>query len=182
MNKNLVIHPSDCSTDFLQPCYQKLENTHLITGNKTFAEVKALCLSHQRILMMGHGFPHGLFSVGQFPGSYGTIIDSRMVELLEKKENNVFIWCDADQFVKSHNLKGFFTGMFISEVSEASHCGLGVVSESLVKESNEAFAAIVSKYINCASKELYDNVKNEYKRVADNNRVAAYNHSRLYYK
>ena len=43
---------------------------------------------------------------------------------LKKKDNSVFIWCNADQFVNRYNLKGFYTGMFISEVMEAVFCGL----------------------------------------------------------
>ena len=116
--KTLVIHPNDRSTWFLENVYKNIENLTLVTGNVSRNEVKSMIRDHDRVMMMGHGSPGGLFSVGQFPSqsNNGYIIDSEMVELLKEKDNSIFIWCNADQFVERHNLKGFYTGMFISEV------------------------------------------------------------------
>ncbi len=183
MKSNLVIHPSDTSTVFLSPIYSGLENTSVLVGRTSYDEVFKLCQRHKRILMMGHGSPFGLFAVGQFNSEFFLpyIINDKYVPLFKNQPDNVFIWCNADEFMERNQLKGFYTGMFISETTEAAFCGLGVVEKSIVEASNDAFSAIVHKYINCPKKELYEKVKKEYEVVAKDNIVAAYNHSRLYY-
>jgi hypothetical protein len=92
----------------------------------------------------------------------------------------VFIWCNADKFVNRHELKGFYSGMFISEVSEASFCGLPDTLQSVVDESNNQFATIVGKVINEPLREAYNNIKQQYKVLAEGNPVAQYNYERLY--
>jgi hypothetical protein len=55
-------------------------------------------------MMMGHGMPEGLFSVGQFGGfEFSLIIDNSMAELLKTKSDSVFIWCHADRYVRKNN-------------------------------------------------------------------------------
>jgi len=183
MKKNLVIHPSDISTTFLTPIYRELKNSTVIEEKSSYDEVLKKCQENNRVLMMGHGSPQGLFSVGRFGDVFWMpyIIDYMHVPVFRKQDENVYIWCDANQFVEKYKLKGFYTGMFISEVSEAAYCGLGVVSKSLVEQSNNAFSEILSKYVNHSKQKIYDSVKKEYEIIANDNIVAAYNHSRLYY-
>jgi hypothetical protein len=184
MKKTLIIHPKDPSTTFLDIVYKDVPNQTLITGGVTKSELNELIESHDRVLMMGHGSPSGLFAVGQFlldtaPYS-GYIIDQTTVPLLEKKEGNVFIWCNADRFVDTYKLKGFYTGMFISEVGEAIYCGLPGTQQEEVDESNYGFCEIISKYINEDTENIHENVTKEYGVIADENPVALYNHNRLY--
>jgi hypothetical protein len=103
-----------------------------------------------------------------------------MIWLLSQKKDNVYIWCNADQFVKRHELGGFYSGMFISEVGEASYCGLPGTSQDIVDESNFSFCHILSEYINENKNVIYDNVRMKYGLIAENNPVALYNHKRLY--
>jgi hypothetical protein len=133
-------------------------------------------------MMMGHGYPGGLFSVGQFYNlsGHGTIIDEHTVELLKEKEDNVFIWCNADQFVNKYQLKGFFSGMFISEVGEASYCGVYGTDQDMVDESNYGFCNILAKYINEDKSLIHQNVVKDYGLIAENNPVAYYNNNRLF--
>lgn len=180
MKKTLIIHPKDNSTDFLNIIYSKMENITLVTGGISKTEVNELIESHDRIMMMGHGCPTGLFSVGQFSRSGALIIDYQTVPLLAEKDDSVFIWCNADLFVERFNLKGFYSGMFISEVGEARYCGLPGTEQDQVDESNYGFCEIVSKYINEDKKTLHENVKNEYGVLANDNPVALYNFNRLY--
>jgi hypothetical protein len=70
--------------------------------------------------------------------------------------------------------------MFISEVSEASFCGLPNTLQSVVDESNNQFAAIVGKVINEPLREAYKDIRQQYKILAENNSVAQYNYERLY--
>lgn len=181
--KTLVIHPEDPSTIFLEVIYKNIpeEDKTLITGGISRDEVNELIKSHDRVMMMGHGAPYGLFSCGKFTGpNYGLIINSATVPLLAEKEENVFIWCNADMFVKHFNLKGFYSGMFISEIGEAYYCGIPGMKQDDIDESNFGFSNIISKYITEPKSVIYENVKKEYAVIAEENPVALYNNNRLY--
>lgn len=175
--KTLVIHPKDKSTDFLKPIYENIPNKTIITGGKTKDEVKELIVSHDRVIMLGHGCPSGLFSVGQFP--FGMVINHEMVEVLNEKSENIYIWCNSDLFVNKYGLKGFFSGMFISEVGESKFCGVPS-NQEVVDESNNLFSEVLGECVNEGVENIFDNVRIGYGRITDRNRVAKYNHQRLY--
>jgi hypothetical protein len=178
--KTLIIHPKDSTTSFLDIVYEPIENKTVITGRITKEELHDLIKSHDRIMMMGHGSPFGLFSIGQFKRTGGYIIDHTTVSLLEEKKDSVFIWCNADKFVLEYELRGFYSGMFISEVGEALYCGLPGIPQEIVDESNYGFCEIISKYINEDTDGIYENVRKEYGIIAEENPVALYNNLRLY--
>jgi hypothetical protein len=191
--KTLIIHPEDPSTSFLDIVYAPIENKTVITGGISKSEVQQLIREHDRVMMMGHGSPNGLFSIGKFSGANGLIIDHTTVSLLKEKDNSVFIWCWASEFVKNYKLSGFSSGMFISEVGEASHCSkydqtvddllkikLSTVIQEEVDESNYGFCNIIAKYINEDKELIHENVKKEYGLIAESNPVAFYNNNRLY--
>lgn len=104
-----------------------------------------------------------------------------MVESLRGK-CCIYIWCYADQFVNHHQLTGFFTGMFISEISEALCHGFDDIDdlEIMIKESSYGFAEIVSKYITDPLDVLYQNVLLEYGELAQTNPIASFNFKRLF--
>ncbi len=114
----LIIHPKDQTTEFLKPIYDPIPNKTIITGGVTKTELRKLIETHDRIIMLGHGTPFGLMSVGQFPYTHSYIIDETMATLLSQKKDNIYIWCNADRFVKRNQLSGFSSGMFISELIE----------------------------------------------------------------
>ena len=184
MKKTLVIHPNDRSTDFLIPIYMNLksfpdfDDVTIIRGGYSKDEVDQMIREHDRIMMMGHGSPGGLFSVGQFE-SQGFIINYTTVPLLQDKEC-IFIWCNADRVVEANNLKGLYSGMFISEVSEANYCGLSGTSQAVVNESNEYFARELGLVSNKSLSETYEAIKYSYTMLAESNAVAEYNSNRLY--
>ena len=179
--KTLIIHPKDKSTQFLDIVYETIPNKTIVTGGITKDEVRKLIEEHDRVMMCGHGAPHGLFSVGQFLDCKGGfIIDQSMVEVLSKKDNSIFIWCNADKFVDTFKLRGFYSGMFISEVGEARYCGLPGTEQEQVDESNYGFCNIIAKYINEPKDIIYENVTREYGLIAEENPVALYNNNRLY--
>jgi len=178
----LIIHPQDPSTDFLKQIYAKtIQDKTLITGGISKTELQNLIRNHDRIIMLGHGTPNGLLSVGQFPtvGSY--IIDSSDSEILSTQTDNVYIWCHSNLFVNEHRLKGFFSGMFISESDETFYCDLWDVDLKVIEESNELFVSAVSKYINEPLHVLYENVIKEYGILEKTNPIAKYNLERLYF-
>lgn len=175
----LVIHPDDRSTDFLKPIYENIKAT-VVTGGVSKHDVLKMIYENDRVIMMGHGSPSGLFSVGRFPGSEGYIIDEPMVQALSKTQNNLYIWCNADKFVERYKLKGFYSGMFISEVSEAYYCGLQGTTQEIINESNNVFAQWLGKVINKPLYETYFDIIDKYGTLAQTNPVAQYNNSRLY--
>jgi hypothetical protein len=183
--KTLVIHPKDATTDFLIPIYMNLKSfpdfndVTIIRGGVTKDELNELIKQHDRIMMMGHGSPSGLFSIGQFPNTHSYIIDMDTVSLLQDKEC-IFIWCNADKFVERFNLKGLYSGMFISEVSEANYCGLPGTPQDIVTESNDYFAKELGSVSEKSLDEMYQHIKYTYGMLAEGNAVAEYNHNRLY--
>ena len=178
--KTLIIHPKDKSTQFLDIVYNPIPNKTIITGGVPQEELIKLIEEHDRVMMCGHGSPYGLFAVGQFPDCKGYVIGSNMVETLMKKDNSIFIWCNADQFVNYHKLKGFYSGMFISEVGEAYYCGLPGTTQDIVDESNFGFCNLLSECINEPQDVMYDTIRKTYGEIAEHNPVAHYNFNRLY--
>ncbi len=177
--KTLVIHPQDKSTDFLKPIYSNLEGITVITGGMTRADVDQEIIKHDRIMMMGHGSPGGLFAVGQFTDNPGFIISHGTADILRDKEC-IFIWCNADRFVEANELKGLYSGMFISEVVEANYCNVHNISQDVVDESNNYFAKELGSVSNKSLDEMYQHIKYTYGILTENNAVAEYNHERLY--
>jgi hypothetical protein len=180
--KTLVIHAEDSSTDFLCPIYQTIEDKTVLRKGASKNEISEQIKIHDRVLMLGHGSPEGLFSVGQFKTNNSLIIDSSIASLLAEKEENIYIWCHANKFVERNNLKGFYTGMFVSEFLEVVYCELPLVEDDVINESNDGFSSIVSKYVNDYKSVLYKNTLEEYQIIANRNLVAAYNIDRLYYQ
>lgn len=176
----LIIHPKDPTTNFLKPIYASIENKTVITGGISKPEIRELIKSHHRVIMLGHGTPLGLLSVGQFDGSF-YVIDDSLSDLLSKKENNIFIWCHASGFMEYNQLSGLGTGMFISEIEEAHYFNYGDVDWDIIEESNNCFASIMSRYIDHPLDVLYENVLHEYGKLAEMNPIAKFNFERLYF-
>lgn len=179
MNKKiLVIHLTDKSTDFLKPIYKDLDCDIITDGRISNKELREQIKSHEQIIMLGHGLPYGLINVH----IGGLIINYTHVDLLKEKQNNVYIWCNADLFVNQFKLNGFYSGMFISEVGEALFCGI-VPKENDVVSQNHEFAKILGKYLNkIPLNETYSKIKEEYGLLIESNPIAEYNHQRLYFK
>lgn len=174
----LVIHPDDPSTTFLNYIYQDLPNTTVVTKDKTQDEIIDLIKNHDRIIMLGHGTPQGLMSVGQFPGR-GYVINSEVAPYLTNTEN-IFVWCYASDFVSRYNLEGFSSGMFISEVSEADYLDV-TTTQADVDMSNMLFAYTLGKALlnNDDLNTAMGKVKTAYFTIGAINEVARYNNGRL---
>jgi hypothetical protein len=174
----LVIHPDDPSTTFLKYIYQDLPNTTVVTKGKTQDEIIDLIKNHDRIIMLGHGTPQGLMSVGQFP-SKGYVINSEVAPYLTNTEN-IFVWCYASDFVSRYNLEGFSSGMFISEVSEAEYLDV-TATQADIDMSNMLFAYTLGKALlnNDDLNIVIGKVKTAYFTIGAINEVAKYNNGRL---
>jgi len=178
--KTLVVHPKDSSTSFLENIYKPIINKTVITGGVSKKELIDKIEEHDRVIMMGHGSPYGLFSMGLFEDKGGYIIDGSFITVLKKKNNSFFIWCNADKFVEHYKLKGFYSGMFISEITEAYIFGFRDVKQDIIDESNYGFSNILSEVINNEQEIAYNHVLRSYSVIAKHNPIASYNHNRLY--
>lgn len=175
----LVIHPDDRSTDFLKAVYAGIPNARVITGGMSVWEVDLAIMNADRVIMLGHGTSHGLLSVGQFTGS-AYVVDNQSADMLKYKKECIFIWCYASDYVKNNNLNGFSSGMFISEVSEATYCGIPNQSQEDVDVQCKYFCDLVGAVANRSSKEIYEFVSEEYGEMIPYSKMVEYNHKRLY--
>lgn len=171
MKKTLVIHPTDPTTKVLEQIYLGKDWT-VITTNVSKSTLYEAIMSHDRIIMLGHGAPSGLYGHGRL------VIDSTYVYLLREKDL-VCIWCNADKFVEKYELKGFYTGMIISEMEEAIMYSIPPTIEA-VTESNDLFSGSVAKAIDLEPKEMCESVKKQY--VLDSNDIINFNKQNIYYK
>jgi hypothetical protein len=178
--RTLIVHPKDSTTTFLEKIYKSIPEKKVIDGGVSKIELIEKMEEYDRVMMMGHGSPFGLFNMNLFKDNGGYIIDHSFVPTLSKKNNSVYIWCNADKFVEKFKLKGFYSGMFISEVGEAYICGVHNVNQEIVDESNYGFSEILSEVINENHQVVYNHVMNRYGEIAKNNVVASYNFNRLY--
>jgi len=143
IKRTLVIHPKDVTTDFLIPVYKSL-NPHTTTVLTTYEEVKNDYLTsqikkHDKIIMLGHGFPGGLWGFDRL------LINDSNAELLRGKEL-VGIWCHANQFFEHHGLLGIYSGMIISEPLEAIFYSVPYTNK-MIDESNTLFTKAVTNSI-----------------------------------
>ena len=179
MNKTLVIHPEDDTTDFLCPIYRGMRDKTVIRKNISRKELLELADGHERVIMLGHGSPEGLFAANAFPdrrkGEF--VVDKELVRALRDKDN-IYIWCHADQFVQRHKLTGFYTGMFISEMLEALYYDLDV-SQKSIDHSNKTFTRMVAGQVREHSSEIHRMVKKGYGLLQEVNPVIAFNCERL---
>ena len=113
----IVVHPCDPSTRMLCEIYKGIEGVTLFDSWKQRREIlKAIAAAprDEPILLLGHGCPWGLLDM-----RHGIVIGDADAELLKDRPNLVGIWCYASSYAYTHGLKGFFSGMFISELPEA---------------------------------------------------------------
>ena len=160
MKKTLVIHPDDRSTDFLKIIYERHLNEWTICNSTSITkeELYKLVKKHDKIIMLGHGCPSGLFN----PKTYKLLIDDSFAPLLKTKET-ISIWCHSDKYFRKHNIKGFHTGMIISEVGEA-HYVLGETPLNKEETLNNmiAFSTIIRECIDNKPKEMQDFILKNY--------------------
>lgn len=166
--KTLVIHPKDKSTDFLCPIYADKGWTVIDAIHPQKKLLKQAIKDHDRIIMLGHGTDKGLMNINMH-----TIIDSNMIYLLKDKFI-ISIWCHSDQFMTKYDLKGFYTGMFISDLSEAHYYGIFDSDEDLIDKSNDKFAKALAIHIDDID---LDKIKDFYNN--DDCSVTCYNNNRL---
>lgn len=164
--KTLVIHPNDRSTDFLKIIYEDKDydvltdfrNCLSIGGKQRLLKTIE---QYDRIIMMGHGTPSGLLNV--FDGRFmGYVIDDMFAKVLAKKET-ISIWCNSDRYFVRNKIKGFHTGMIISEVREAAYVlGETPLDKEQTLNNMIAFSTIVRDCIEKTPNEMKDYILEHY--------------------
>jgi hypothetical protein len=179
--KTLVLHPQDRSTDFLKPIYANIKRKTVLSKNISRDKLLEAVRSHDIIIMLGHGSSSGLFNVSGI-GKGVMVVGESLVEELRGKQL-IAIWCNADKFIERYYLHALYSGMFISEVSEARYCNVKG-DQVMVDESNNTFAALLGRMLTETSMDLektYDMVLESYEELGESNAVAKYNSDRFYY-
>ena len=124
--------------------YEGLDGVTLFDSWKQRRKILEAIASAPReepILLLGHGCPGGLYDL-----RYGLIITNADAELLKDRPNLIGIWCYASDYAYAHGLKGFFSGMFISEMPEAIANGVEADAEEVdakVWDFSERFGALL---------------------------------------
>lgn len=123
MSNTLVIHPEDESTKMLKFVYEgkgfDVINDPSISKERLKEEIN----KHTKIIFLGHGTKEGLINplaIKEFDFSKERLflVDDSFKDILKNKET-ISMWCYSDEFFRRNNLKGFHTGMIISEALEA---------------------------------------------------------------
>jgi hypothetical protein len=184
----LVIHPDDRSTDFLKPSYADLDAT-VLTQRDEFYNLAETMKRHNRIIMMGHGSPNGLFMPqieGVEEGENGELfeysdysINDTYADILREKRT-VCVWCNADKYVVPNDLHGFYTGMVISELCEADYCDVKGCNPKQLEQSSTKFTMGLKEAIKVDGPESL----NIFKEIYNNpqNPIMGYNRKRLYFR
>lgn len=135
----LVIHPKDRTTEFLNKLYLGRKEVNLLTQDNTSDEVRKAIHhlpSSQPIYLLGHGSVDGLFSRRDDTGAFDRIIvGHKHAYYLQRRGNIVGIFCNANLFAEKEHLHGLFTGMIISEMSEAQEYNVETSQEELDREN-----------------------------------------------
>lgn len=168
--KTLVIHPFDVTTGFLTVIYERHRDWTIIDTNVSSRFLQIQIEKHNRIVMLGHGDANGLYGYNRM------IIDSDFVYLLREKEC-VCIWCNANIFVEKYKLKGFYTGMIISDYEEALMYAINPVDNDIYN-SNVLFAEAVRRSID--GDDMVDDIRSYYKDAS--NAIIEFNKDNLYYE
>ena len=139
--KRLIIHPQDHTADFLTTLYEGWSDITVYTKKLTSKEMNHLfhhCSPAAQIMLLGHGSDKGLFfRADDSKNEFDKIIvgHSHRYYLHNHGSNIVAVWCNADQFARAEGLHGLFTGMIISEPSEALLYQVETTQEELDREN-----------------------------------------------
>ena len=134
MSKVLVIHPEDVSTDMLQIVYSGKGYDVIRDPSISDEELVEQIRSHDKIIMLGHGTPSGLLAFDRKNFSIRYLINDSHAELLKTKET-YSMWCYSDLYFSKHGMKGFHSGMIISEMMEALALGINGYTDADISKT-----------------------------------------------
>ena len=94
--------------------------------------------TQERIMLLGHGSDKGLFfREDDSKDEFDKVIvgHAHAYHLRKHGGNLVAVWCNADRFARAEGLHGLFTGMIVSELSEALLYQVETTQEVLDREN-----------------------------------------------
>lgn len=138
--KRLIIHPRDHTTNFLTALYEGWSDLSVYNEKLTSKEVNRIfhhCSLTTQIMLLGHGSDKGLYyrEESRIEGFDNVIVGHPHRHWLLNRHNIVGIFCNADLFAKAEGLHGLYTGMIISELSEAEQYGIYTTEAELSCEN-----------------------------------------------
>lgn len=181
MRKYLIIHPNDETTDFLKESYQHLENK-IIVNDPLFpkSHLRKLIRENDNVILLGHGSEFGLFSsISKRQRFDRIIVGSELVDELRKKNNVIGIFCHARHFFEKYNIKGFSTGMFISDLYEADMYSFPL-DEEWINDSNQMLVESLKQSFGKRQDAIY-NIFNQNFSKLNNNQIAEFNLTEMRY-
>lgn len=115
----------------------------------------AIAAEEDTLIMCGHGSPEGLFDPGLMARGNLAAIARNPPYLVDadnapsiRARRVVGVWCYASSFAESAGLRGFFTGMFVSNPLEASFVGCpGRDSAATITEQEVLFCRRVNELL-----------------------------------
>ena len=143
----LVIHPTDKTTEMLSILYEGLGARLIETdcSNKKMGYLLRHTSPSERIMLLGHGSDKGLYyrKNDKEEDFDGIIVGHPQAYYLRKHCGGIIgIWCHAVEFAKKEGLHGLFSGMIISEMSEAEEYGVATDKESMEQTNRIMFTQL----------------------------------------
>ena len=143
----LVIHPIDRTTEVLKMLYAGLDARVVSDdcSNKEMDHLLKHTSTQERVMLLGHGSDKGLFfrrddTKNEFDK---VIVAHRNNYMLRRHDGNIIgIWCHANLFAQAEGLHGLFSGMMISEVSEAEEYGIAATHEEILASNKVMFGKL----------------------------------------
>ena len=145
----IIIHDKkyDKSIEFLEKLYGR-ESVDVLNREASKSKITRSIMNNDEIWMLGHGGSDGLYSRhGYSQWAFDRyLIDSKNVCHLRGKK--LFgMWCYANKFAEKYKLNGLFSGMIISEQTEAEWV-LGLrVSKETIENCNRKLVKILNVYL-----------------------------------
>lgn len=143
----LVIHPIDRTTEVLKMLYAGLDARVVSNdcSNKEMDHLLKHTSTQERVMLLGHGSDKGLFfrrddTKNEFDK---VIVAHRNNYMLRRHDGNIIgIWCHANLFAQAEGLHGLFSGMMISEESEAEEYGIAATHEEILASNKVMFGKL----------------------------------------
>lgn len=141
----------DSDTALLQEIWKNLpasvsvQLVHLTRWDDVSEKIVELAIKDESdtLLFCGHGTEHGLLA----PRRLTEYVIHQENAGLIKAETVIGLTCYGKEFAKSAGLHGLFSGMFISNYSEACDYAISNTSDAEIVESNRAFFVEFSKVL-----------------------------------
>lgn len=134
-----VIHPKDRTTQMLEILYEGIacEMVDTTLSKNQLRSILYSASSSEPIMLLGHGGEEGLYTrKDDTKDEFSKLIDHSFSHILKKHSGKIFaVFCHAKSFAEQEHLHGLFSGMIISEMSEAELYGIPTTKEELAKEN-----------------------------------------------